>query len=79
MNHSQKETIETLTYNFHQTWEVLKVIASTDYKYDKPLNFRVLKSYNHSVTKILLYIHSMVHPQYGTSTVWYIHSKVHPQ
>ncbi len=59
MNHSQKETIETLTYNFHQTWEVLKVIASTDYKYDKPLNFRVLKSYNHSVTKILLYIHSM--------------------
>jgi len=37
----------------------LQVIASTDFQFDRPLNFKVLQNYNHSVTKTLLYIHSM--------------------
>ena len=40
-------------------WKVLLKMGSNDFGFFKPLTYEILEDYNHSVTKTLLYIHSM--------------------
>ena len=45
--------------NYNNSWEIINKIVQSNYEIDEILTFEILINYNHPITKLILYIHSM--------------------